>query len=609
MKLIVSFRELTVKTILYLCIFHSIIVKSSIHTPVSHNDACFSDIHIDGILFRLQVSSPLVFDKEVVEFARSHHLNIETTLAVRTYHLLHCYPDFNKQVYGPTLGFNFGGETFIFNMYISEFPGEAVLRFCSVIGVNVQSEQCADVRNTFFSLIKNESFIPQHSSPSSAAYLSMSSLAFGTGGLFTKFILTRYEYENGHNVDGSSLNEECIRQIFNALCLGYIHIDTAEQYGNDRELGAALQLYYRTRRYQRENVWITSKIDNSVFDPIAGVKAIIDRIGCKYLDLLLIHYPLDMMQQERPELQFPSIKYVWYQMEELVSMGLVRYIGVSSFRITDLQELLLSCTIRPFVNYVEFHPYLQQQALRDFCSREGIRLASYGTMAPLTSMIGGPMDHLLPNLAAKYKVSEGAILCRYAQQIGFTVITSTKKFDRLLQLLTVLPAVSKGGTETHLFDLDVEDIRLISSTCEYINSRFFFREQILSRFQKVPKNSAQINYLDSLENTWTPIDFNNKDLFSLQYSEPMKALVNGNISCIIIREVMSQDELSEVLKNLADAKLLVNGRSGSIAMKYNFHRQLFQERLGAYVHTTVFLNNLYQIFSTFFFLNCINIYF
>jgi len=558
----------------FLCTF------SSLQSYVG--ETCSSEIYIDGNLFHFTATSALLIDAEVVKFSNTYQLNDENMLAVRNYHLLNCHPEFSRYFYGPVLVFRDGIGRFVFQMFRNEFPGDAVIRFCKFLKANLSSEICTTLRQAYFSLLQKELIVDANRTfPASSAYLSMPALAFGIGGLFTNFILSKYDYLQGHTVDGSTLNKECVEQILSALTLGYNHIDTAEQYGNDRELGEALKMFYFSTGHQRESVWITSKIDKSVFNPVSGVQSIIERIGCKYLDLVLVHIPREMLQHDHPEEHYPNTAYIWEQMERLVLMGLVRYIGLSNFRITDLQELLPSCSTRPYINLFEFHPYLQQRALREFCAREGIRVASYGGMAPLTTMTGGPLDSLLPILSERYKVSTGAILVRYAQQEGFAVVTSTKKYSRLVENLAASPVKSHNGGDGYHFTLDVSDMSLIRTTCANMNYRYHFREQIVNRFQKVPKNSAFIHNLGSLENVWTSIDFNYKYEPPSEYPEPLKALIDGVVSSIIIREALLPKELNTILERLENSNLLVNSRSGSIALKFPFHRDKFQERIGS----------------------------
>jgi diketogulonate reductase-like aldo/keto reductase len=145
-------------------------------------------------------------------------------------------------------------------------------------------------------------------------------------------------------------------------------------------------------------------------------------------------------------------------MESLVEKGLVRYIGVSNFRASDLREILSFCTIRPFCNQVEFNPYLQQPLLREFCQNENILMAAYSPLASLTLFPSGPIDDVIKQLSEKYNVSEGSILLRYTQQKGLIAITTSSKPQRLQQIISNYLNIPYNTCQ---FSLNEEDMTII----------------------------------------------------------------------------------------------------------------------------------------------------
>src|SRR3954447_11259487 len=135
-----------------------------------------------------------------------------------------------------------------------------------------------------------------------------------------------------------------------ALDAGYRHIDTAELYDNEREVGEAV----RESGLDRDAVFVTSKVWNSdqgYDSTLRAFDATMDRLGLDVLDLYLIHWP-------RPEAG--TAADTWSAMERLYAEGRIRAIGVSNFRPEDLRRLLDTADVVPTVNQVELHPYLQQ---------------------------------------------------------------------------------------------------------------------------------------------------------------------------------------------------------------------------------------------------------
>jgi diketogulonate reductase-like aldo/keto reductase len=158
----------------------------------------------------------------------------------------------------------------------------------------------------------------------------------------------------------------CEAAVIAALEAGYRHIDTAAMYGNEESVGAAI----RKSGIRRENIFVTTKLWNSDHgNPERALDTSLRKLKFDYVDLYLIHYPVRERRQS------------WRALEALGEKGKARSIGVSNFTIKHLKELLAETAMVPVVNQVEFHPYLYQRDLLDFCVAKGIVIEAY---SPLT---------------------------------------------------------------------------------------------------------------------------------------------------------------------------------------------------------------------------------
>ena len=140
-----------------------------------------------------------------------------------------------------------------------------------------------------------------------------------------------------------------------ALKVGYRHIDTARIYNNESDVGSAL----RNSGVKREDVFVTTKLWNSDQGYETALKACdasLKRLGLKYLDLYLIHWPVQETRDKS-----------WKALVQLLKDGKCRSIGVSNYTIQHLTELLEQSDIVPMVNQVEFSPFRYQKQLLDYC--------------------------------------------------------------------------------------------------------------------------------------------------------------------------------------------------------------------------------------------------
>ncbi len=145
---------------------------------------------------------------------------------------------------------------------------------------------------------------------------------------------------------------ETAEAVAAALEIGYRHIDTAEMYENEREVGAGI----RESGVPREEVFVTSKLNNSFHrrdDALRAFDGTLEALGFEQLDLFLIHWPLPGIDVDYVE--------TWKAMEEIYASGRCRSIGVSNFQAHHLRRLFAQAEERPAVNQIEVHPYLTQE--------------------------------------------------------------------------------------------------------------------------------------------------------------------------------------------------------------------------------------------------------
>jgi diketogulonate reductase-like aldo/keto reductase len=220
----------------------------------------------------------------------------------------------------------------------------------------------------------------------------------------------------GLGVFQSKDGDEVINAIHYALDAGYRHIDTAAIYRNERGVGEAI----KSSAVKRGDIFLTSKLwnGNQGYDSAKkALEASLERLGTDYLDLYLIHWPVKDKYKES-----------WKALEEAYKKGKVRAIGVSNFLKHHLEDLLNDVEIVPMVNQMEFHPYLVQQPLLDYCKKHGIQ---YEAWSPI--MKGKVQDvTLLNELAEKYGKNPYQIVLRWDLQKGVVTIPKSVQQDRIV---------------------------------------------------------------------------------------------------------------------------------------------------------------------------------
>jgi alcohol dehydrogenase (NADP+) len=272
--------------------------------------------------------------------------------------------------------------------------------------------------------------------------------------------------------------------VIHAINIGYRHIDCAAIYGNEAEIGQALTTLFTNNDsgIKRDDIFLTSKLWNANHSPDdvepALRKTLADlKVDC--LDLYLMHWPV-AMGSEGQMISLDELPLIdtWRAMEACVDNGLVKDIGVSNFSKKKLQELCGKARIRPAVNQIELHPYLQMRDLLDYATSEGIHLTAYSPLGSrdrpdwLKSEKEVPIldDEDIALVAKKHNVTPAQVLIAWALERGTSVIPKSVSEHRLKENLEA------AATTLQLDQDDMQSIAKMDRHARYVDGSFWCRE-------------------------------------------------------------------------------------------------------------------------------------
>lgn len=224
--------------------------------------------------------------------------------------------------------------------------------------------------------------------------------------------------------------DACVEIVSAALGIGYRHLDTAQMYGNEAEVGQGL----KASRVPRADVFLTTKVWHSNLAP-ADVERTVDeslkKLGLPFVDLLLIHWP-------NPAVPLADTIGALCR---VAADGRARHLGVANFTVAMVEEAVRLATVPLVTNQVEVHPYIDQHRLIDTCRRHGLSVTAYCPLA----RGGVPSDPVLQRIGAAHGKTASQVALRWLVQQGLVAIPRTAHAARLPENLAVFDfALTEG---------------------------------------------------------------------------------------------------------------------------------------------------------------------
>ena len=250
--------------------------------------------------------------------------------------------------------------------------------------------------------------------------------------------------------------------VVEAIRAGYRHLDSACDYGNEKEVGIGIRRAIDEGLCTREELWITSKLWNT-FHAKEHVRPALERsledLGLDYLDLYLVHFPIALAHVpfetryppewvHDPDAEVPTMREsnvpleeTWHAMEALVARELVHAVGVCNYNVALLRDLLNYARIPPAVLQVECHPYLTQERLLRFCREQDVAVTAYSPLGALSyveldmAKAGEAViaQEVVRRIAETHGRTPAQVVLRWGVQRGTSIIPKTSRPERLIE--------------------------------------------------------------------------------------------------------------------------------------------------------------------------------
>jgi len=230
----------------------------------------------------------------------------------------------------------------------------------------------------------------------------------------------------------------CARIVEQAIRLGYRHIDTAQAYENEREVGDGL----RASGVKRDDMFVTTKVWTNHFAPHdleRSTKESLVKLRMPYVDLLLLHWP-------NPHVPLAETLGA---LAHAKRMGLTRHIGVSNFTVALIEEAIKACPEPLVCDQVEYHPYLDQAKVREACAQNGLALVAYSPVAK--GRIKN--DQNLTRIGRAHRKSPAQVCLRWLVQQNVSAIPRTSRIERLSENIGIFDFELSGEEMAEIFAL------------------------------------------------------------------------------------------------------------------------------------------------------------
>ena len=254
--------------------------------------------------------------------------------------------------------------------------------------------------------------------------------------------------------------------VYQAIKVGYRHLDSASDYGNEKQVGEGIARAIADGLCSREDLWVTSKLWNTYHRQEhveAACRRSMDDLGLDYIDLYLVHFPIALSyvdfnhrypaewihdpSAENPgmELDAVPLSETWGVMEQLVQNGLVRQIGVCNYSASLLHDLMSYARIKPAMLQIESHPYLTQEPLLRTAQAYNIAVTAFSPLGSLSYVaidMASASDTVLTQpvvleAAERTGATPAQVVLRWGIQRGTAVIPKTSNPQRLVENLTL----------------------------------------------------------------------------------------------------------------------------------------------------------------------------
>ncbi|KAM0340574.1 hypothetical protein ACHAPU_010411 [Fusarium lateritium] len=257
---------------------------------------------------------------------------------------------------------------------------------------------------------------------------------------------------------GTGYDENVVNNTLKAIKSGFYHLDGAEMYGNEEELGAAI----KQSGLPRERLYVVTKFNSTKNQNVqTAFDTSLNKLGLDYVDLYLIHAPFFAKTPE-------DLQKVWASMEAIKESGKARSIGVSNFIQEHLESILATAKIPPAINQIEYHPYLQHGSLLEFHRKKGIATSAYAPLTAITRARPGPVDAVYAELANEHHVSEGEVALRWCIDQNVVAITTSSSEQRMKSYLD----------KVFSFELTAEEIEAITNIGQQKHFRAFQKQWV-----------------------------------------------------------------------------------------------------------------------------------